>query len=735
MSRKAKKKRARSDAGRKKQEPSTERDSIYSIADNLLFSGVLLILFLRPFISGRTYPHYNHFFHIAVCAVTILWLLKSYRRGKLELHDRLLTGFAGAFVVVCSITLFTTVSKGLTLRYTYEIISYTLLFLVIANNFRDRSSLKAAVVAILLAALLVNIYGIYQRYYTLEQTRLHIDAVIRSGNSDMLPGIPLNTDILHRLQSVRVFSTFLYPNAYGLFLALVGALTIGFAWSMHESMRKIVRSIPGNPFSPRPEVPGYLLSEPTETSQIAFIKSWLESGAVRFVLRAPFYLAVFAWRIGRLLPLPLFAVSCVLILWNLWLTYSRGGWLSAIVVVLVFLAVRYLRRGGIPAHKIAAMIFVAVLLVTALTSADALSADTVQVHEESVISRLRDSFSVKQRISYWRAALEMVKDNPWLGVGWGAFEKAYPRYMVLGGYPVKLAHNNYFQVWAETGIAGLNAFVGMWLVFLYTFWRKARSGAAGDLRGIACGLGAALIGFMVNSVVDFGLYLPAIMYYVYAFLGLLVAVPTDRDEKDKFVFRFPAFPAVALIVATCFFVGSIYRSYMGLSLFMRVEDERNKAFPTQFAMGKGIKPDPARQQNVLRESVKLLRRSIAYFPLSGETHHMLGDTHLRLSKMEKKPYLLSDAIRHFERAAELNPLSPEVFQSLATAYWIAGNTTEKAELFQRALEAELRASENFPVNPEYHDKLRQIYESLGMDEKAKEERRKFNELKKHYRRF
>ncbi len=103
--------------------------------------------------------------------------------------------------------------------------------------------------------------------------------------------------------------------------------------------------------------------------------------------------------------------------------------------------------------------------------------------------------------------------------------------------------------------------------------------------------------------------------------------------------------------------------------------------------------------------------------------------------MEKKPYLLSDAIRHFERAAELNPLSPEVFQSLATAYWIAGNTTEKAELFQLALEAELRASENFPVNPEYHDKLRQIYESLGMDEKAKEERRKFKELKKHYRRF
>ncbi len=737
MSRKkAKKKHGKSETGRKMPEPSQERDPIYQRADNLLFSGVLLILFLRPFISGRTYPQYNHIFHIGVCLAAVLWFLKCYRRGELELHDRLLTCFAGIFVLVCSITFFTTVGKGLTLRYIYEILSYTLLFLIIANNFRDASSIKVAAVVMLTAALLVNVYGVYQRYVTLEQTRLHIEAVMKTGNQDLLPGIPLNRDMLHRLRSVRVFSTFLYPNAYGFYLALVGGLTLGFAWSMRARMSEFARTILKSPFGPEPVDQGKTSGNGKKPADKALpLKPDTQNAAVKFGLRILSLFGNFFWRLGRLLLLPLFAVSCILILWNLWLTYSRGAWLSAIAIIFVCLAARFLGKRNIPTGKVAAMLFGAILLAEVLTSADASSADSSATQEISIMSRLTDSVSVKQRISYWKAAIEMAKDKPWLGVGWGAYEKAYPRYMILGGYPVKLAHNNYFQVWAETGILGLNAFVGMWLVFLYTFWKKARPGAAGELRGIACGLGAANIGFLVNSLVDFALYLPTLMYYVYAFLGLLVAVPTDRDEKDKFTFKFSAYRALTLIAATCVLVWFVQRSYMALSLYMQVESERNKAFPTAFAIQQGFKADPERQRRVLRESIGRLERSVAYFPLSGNARHMLGDTYLRLAQMEKTPYLLSDAIRHLERAGELSPLSPEVFESLATAYWTAGNETKKPELFQKALEAELRASANFPVDPGYHDKLRQIYKSMGMHEEAEQERLKSQELKKHYKLF
>jgi hypothetical protein len=327
----------------------------------------------------------------------------------------------------------------------------------------------------------------------------------------------------------------------------------------------------------------------------------------------------------------------------------------------------------------------------------------------------------------------MVKDNPWLGVGWGAFEKAYPRYMILGGYPVKLAHNNYLQVWAETGLLGLNAFIGMWLVSIYTFWRKARTEAPAELRPIACALGAGLIGFLVHSMVDFGLYLPTIMYCVYAFLGLLVAVPSRREEKDKFALRFPAAAAAISVAALCVFMVFLYRSFAALSIYMHVEEERNKAFPTQYAMARGFQSDPQRQRKVLAASVSPLKKSIDYFPLDADSRHMLGDTYVRMAQMENAPYLLGKAKEQLERAAELNPLSPYVYQSLATAYWIDGNKNRNPEMFQKALDAELRASENFPLNPEYHRKLVQIYKSLEMKERAQEHAQLAKELQKHFK--
>ena len=700
MSRKPKKGRGKPGKGLKKarQEP----DRVFTVADNLLFALVLLILFLRAFLSGRTYPHYNHFFHLAVCVATILWLVKCYKRGTLELHNRLLTGFVLAFALVCSITFFTTINKGITLRYIYEIISYTLLFLIIANNFRDGASIKAAVFMILASGLLVNIYGVYQRYVTLQATRDYIENVIGSGNQDMLMGLPLKPEILYRLQSQRIFSTFLFPNAYSLFLAISAALAIGLIWSMRGKISKFAGELLKKPVSQGPALVGYRVPRPV-------------------------------WLLGRILLLALCAISCILIPWNLWMTGSRGGWLSAIAIVFVLLATGLWGRKIPVGGKVAALLFVAVLLTTFTVGGDAFSAEPKAEYEESFAQRLTDSSSVRQRFTYWKASLEMVKDHPWLGVGWGAFEAAYPRFMILGGYPVKLAHNNYLQVWAETGTVGLNAFIGMWLVFLYTFWRKARPGAAGELRGIACGLGAGVIGFLVNSLVDFALYLPPLMYFIYAMMGLLVAIPSERTEGDKFTFRFSSLAGIASIIAVCFFTGLIFKSYQGMRIFMKVEDERNRAFPTKFAIEEGMQVDRDRQYRVLKESVPLLKESIGHYSYDSEAHHMLGDVHVHLFRLENATRQMDEGISHLKRGGDLSPYSPHIFNSLAVAYWMMGNATGDRELFQKALEAELIASENFPVNPDYHGKLRQIYKALGEHKKAREERRKANELKKHYK--
>jgi len=779
MSRKNKKKHVRSKAAVAEAKSVAASRPKHAWVDNLLFAGILLILFLRPFLSGRTYPHYNQIFHIGVAIMAVLWFVKCYRTGTLELHNRLLTGFILVFVCVCSLTFFTSVNRGMTLRYVYEIISYTLLFLIIANNFRDANSIKMAVAAILVSALLVNCYGLFQRYYTLEMTRRAVEEAIRSGNEDMLMGIPLGAGILHRLESVRVFSTFLYPNAYAMFLGIAGALTLGWFLSMRRSMKRFallsVKNALGREAIPRElsaravkffygsitallsgvaallAPPLYEKSDPwiliswTNLIIIAvcmFMGHMIGWGVGSVLAKSPkarrftSYALSFLKGIGGVLLLLLFVISCILIPWNLWLTYSRGGWGSAFIIVFIFLVAGFLKKKGPRAGMTMAVVGL-VILGTILANTDAISAEKLVIPEREVSfsDRLQEKIGLVQRVTYWKAALGMIRDNPWLGIGWGAFEKAYPRYMILGGYPVKLAHNDYLQVWAETGIVGLNAFVGLWLVFLYSFWRKMRSAATGELRGIACGLGAGVIGFLAHGLIDFDLYLPALAYYLFALLGLLVAVPTGEEAVDRFSIRLPKPGAIILIIVMCLFIWSLWNSFMGKRILIQVESIRNKAFPTRYAVDRGFKTDLQKQKDMLAASISLLKESINCFPLDSEAYHMLGDTYLRLAQVENRPYLLKESTAFLEEAARLDPMSPYVFQSLATAYWVTGNQTKKTEMFHRALEAEKKASENFPVNPEFYYKVAQIYKALGMKKEARAKKKEGRPLRKHYKEF
>jgi tetratricopeptide (TPR) repeat protein len=284
-------------------------------------------------------------------------------------------------------------------------------------------------------------------------------------------------------------------------------------------------------------------------------------------------------------------------------------------------------------------------------------------------------------------------------------------------------------------LIGLNCFIGFWLVVLYTFWRKSRLMVSGRMRGLACGLGAALVGFLANSVFDFALYLPALAMLVFALAGLLAAIPTADDEEDKFVIPLKAPLAIALTVILCGFSFFLVKSYLASDINNTVNEKRARAFPNEFSIRRGVKPDPALQHAVLRTSVGQLKKSAALFPFSADTYQMLGSTYLKLAEMERAPQLLSESIKYLKRAAELCPVSPYIQHSLAIAYWKQGSVSHQPADFQNALLAELRAANNFPVNPEFHKQLAEIYSALGDSEEAEKEVAQTKKLEKHYREF
>ena len=111
------------------------------------------------------------------------------------------------------------------------------------------------------------------------------------------------------------------------------------------------------------------------------------------------------------------------------------------------------------------------------------------------------------RLNIWQATLNLIKDRPISGVGFGAYWIAITRYHhASGDITPQDAHSDYLELLASGGLIGLA--IGVWFVF--AFFRAARRKIRGaDRYGRAVTLGAVtgIITVAVHSLVESGLHI------------------------------------------------------------------------------------------------------------------------------------------------------------------------------------------------------------------------------------
>jgi len=121
----------------------------------------------------------------------------------------------------------------------------------------------------------------------------------------------------------------------------------------------------------------------------------------------------------------------------------------------------------------------------------------------------------------WKDTLSMIRANPVLGVGFGAYETVYPAYSEgNGSLLVGQAHNDYLQILADCGVVG--GLLAVW--FLYSVFGSISRGVRSRdrlLAGLSLGAGAGLFAILVHSFLDFNLQL---ISNVLLFLMLLAVV-------------------------------------------------------------------------------------------------------------------------------------------------------------------------------------------------------------------
>ncbi|MBX3055239.1 MAG: O-antigen ligase family protein [Anaerolineae bacterium] len=251
------------------------------------------------------------------------------------------------------------------------------------------------------------------------------------------------------------------------------------------------------------------------------------------------------WRVARIThyaPLPLLTlalftgVTAVLSILAVLFSWSRGAWLSLAVggAMIVLFWPKKLWQ-GVTLLLLAGLLFwggVRLGLVPASVTERITSfSEDLRFGDVRGVGINDANYAVLERLAHWQAALDMARENVWLGVGFGNYEPVYDTYALLNWpYPLGHAHNYYLNILAETGVWGLAAYVVLWTAVFFQTIRQLRR-LDWPVRGIALGLLGAWTAVTVHHLVD-KLYVNNIYIHLGVMFGLLQLLEYERRANS-----------------------------------------------------------------------------------------------------------------------------------------------------------------------------------------------------------
>ena len=360
------------------------------------------------------------------------------------------------------------------------------------------------------------------------------------------------------------------------------------------------------------------------------------------------------------------------------LTGSRGGYLSTIASVTVFAGISLwlLRRSGsalfwrIGAVAGAGAIVVAIAIAFFLSRAQSLNERATNILDTQ-----------NMRVDLWQAAVQQWKLAPIFGTGSGTYLYYGRKFRTdrLQVDPVR-AHNDYLDLLAEYGGAGALTFLVFLLVHLWNGWTNLLRVAPqfDPMRrwvlsnGLALQIGAiaAIAAYVVHSIFDFNLHIPANVLLM-AFVFAILANPgTERQgaivEPNRSILAWRLTPAVIAII--------ILVQCLRLLPGEWFTEQARVALRREHA-GTTIR--------LVERALETERHNFNLYDYLGRAQIMRGDAR---TKPEDRAYYYRRALDAFKEGRKLAPLDEDFALQLGAVYDKLGRFKEAEWMYYQALQ-------------------------------------------------
>ena len=269
---------------------------------------------------------------------------------------------------------------------------------------------------------------------------------------------------------------------------------------------------------------------------VALVTYYVIRTAYCVINRHPLRSARYEVRITHYASLFICGITACLLALALYLSLSRGAWLGAAAAVgamIVFAPRRRWMGLGLAGVAVVALIGLSSAGLLPATISDRLAdaTDLLDIRDVRGVPINDANYALIERQAHWQAALNMLSDHPWTGVGFSNYQPMYEQYRLLN-WPMPLghAHNIYLNVAAETGLPGLAAYLLVWGTVFGVTLRTIRR-AAGLPRTLAIGLLGVWVHLSVHMLVD-NLYVNNTHLLIGVLFGLLTVLDTTRRPQN-----------------------------------------------------------------------------------------------------------------------------------------------------------------------------------------------------------
>ncbi len=364
------------------------------------------------------------------------------------------------------------------------------------------------------------------------------------------------------------------------------------------------------------------------------------------------------------------------------ITGGRGVTLSGLIAVGIVVLVA---RRHVPKQRIITLLAVMVGVYILAN---------VQLHgfvAERLGSIFNPASAGHDRFLIWEGAWRMLMDAPWLGIGLGTYWLFWPPYRhpadSSGGFFV---HNDYLQIWIETGLPGLLLLLAVLVSVLYLFIRilkQPRLDASVKIE--MAGLFGGLFAVALHSFVDFNFYtLPTLLvvglilarlhslYVTYTGVNVLVLNPSR-------IFGQRGYRLIAMLLLV---LPLIYFSSLGFSALLTEKAKRLAA------QGRWVEAD----STFLRAARLLPLSDVALVTHADMIRQAMNN--LPPSADKHKKVLFTETLNLLEQAERLNPVRTLIFMIRGQLYQYNPDVAGKdwAKHAARAYQTVLK------LNPRFH---------------------------------